>query len=271
MHNLYKQYNVVDQSREIRMINSNAAVEAKMAELQKKMRQQDNPAVFQEGFSSGLVAERVEVIPEEDPQETAEKAKAEAEELLENARKQAEEMVAKAKADAEQILEQAQKNGYEKGYEEALKQAEEEMKQHLASKEAELLERQTVMEQEYQAEMEYLEPKLLDAILQVVNKVFHVQFDDKKEILLYLVQNTVQNIEGSSRFRIRVGDAQRFFIENHKEEIMEHVGKDVSVEIVSDALLDGDDCIIETDTGIFECGLGVQLENLMKDLKALTM
>lgn len=31
------------------------------------------------------------------------------------------------------------------------------------------------------------------------------------------------------------------------------------------------ECIIETDTGVFECGMDVQLDNLIRDIQSLCM
>ena len=44
----------------------------------------------------------------------------------------------------------------------------------------------------------------------------------------------------------------------------------MSLEIVSDGGLTGNQCIIETDTGIFDCSMDVQLKNLIKDLRSLS-
>ena len=99
--------------------------------------------------------------------------------------------------------------------------------------------------------MQELEPKLLDVILDVVEKVFHIQFNDKRDILLHLISGTIAEIEGCKNFRIRVG-------------------KDSQIEVISDTSLEGNQCVIETETGVFDCSLGVQLENLIKDLRSLS-
>ena len=51
-----------------------------------------------------------------------------------------------------------------------------------------------------------MEKDLVDVILEVFNKVFHIQFDDKTEILLSLVSDAIMGIEGSKDFRIRVAE-----------------------------------------------------------------
>ena len=41
------------------------------------------------------------------------------------------------------------------------------------------------------------------------------------------------------------------------------------LEIVPDYTLNENACTIETDAGIFDCGVDVQLDNLMKDINCL--
>ncbi|MBQ1901671.1 MAG: flagellar biosynthesis/type III secretory pathway protein [Lachnospiraceae bacterium] len=124
---------------------------------------------------------------------------------------------------------------------------------------AELLDRQQGMEHD-----------LVDVITEVIEKVFMVQFADKKEIVLHLVDNALSNIEGSKIFQIKVSEYNYEFLENNKMDLQDRVGSDVQVDIVLDPLLDQSQCIIETDGGIFDCSLGVQLENLIKDLRSLS-
>jgi len=45
----------------------------------------------------------------------------------------------------------------------------------------------------------------------------------------------------------------------------------MTLEIVGDSSMGENACVIETDTGIFDCSLGVQLENLIKDLRSLSL
>ena len=66
-----------------------------------------------------------------------------------------------------------------------------------------------------------MEKELVDVILNVFNKVFHIQFDDKKEILLHLINNAIANIEDEKHFRIKVAGDNVSFLEKHKDEILD--------------------------------------------------
>ena len=93
--------------------------------------------------------------------------------------------------------------------------------------------------------------------------------DNKKHILMHLINDAILNVEGDRTFRIKVADSNVLFLENHREDILERVGHGIELEFIADSSMDGNDCLIETDSGVFDCSLGTQLENLIKDIKSL--
>mgnify|MGYP002422382556 FL=1 len=268
MSNLYKQYNTIEPEKNIRIMDYNAMVEQKLSELARKQNQTEDGA-SEDGFKAlGAITEEA---VRETPQELLEKAAEESKQMVDDAKAKAEQIVEDAQEKSQEILEEAKKNGYTDGYAQGESQAREELEQEYEQKNQKLEELKLQLQADYNKEMHELEPKLLDVVVTVVEKVFHVQFDDKKDILLYLVENTISNIEGCKEFRIRVGEEQKNFIENHKTEILDHIGHDMTLEIVGDSSMGENACVIETDTGIFDCSLGVQLENLIKDLRSLSL
>lgn len=66
----------------------------------------------------------------------------------------------------------------------------------------------------------HMEQDLVDVIVTVFEKVFHIQFDDKKEILMHLIEDAILNIEDDKRFRVKVAEDNALFLENHKTEIL---------------------------------------------------
>lgn len=266
MSNFFKQYNVVEEHSDVRMIDYNAMAQEKLRELMAKQK----PG-FTAGGADGFQS-LDSIVPQEpvkSPEEILQEAKDEADRILKDARSRSDDMLNRAYQDSEEIKLQAKEEGHSQGYREGSEEARRELEEEYGRKQEELEEHKLSLQEDYNREMKELEPMLLNAILTVVEKVFHIQFSDKKDILLYLVENAISNIEGSKNFRIRVGEEQRMFLERRREEILEQVGHDVSLEILSDPTFKEDQCIIETDTGIFDCGTGIQLENLIKDMKAL--
>lgn len=268
LSNLYKQRYVVTNENNARIINSNALIEEKLEELAKQ--QEFQPLPESDGFVAGLNMEAVEVVPKEEmpsAEETIEQKTVQAEEILKQANEQAEEILNTAKSQAEEIRNQAQEEGHQQGLSEGRQQAQEELNELRHQIENEKQE----MQADYQRQLEELEPKLVDVIADVFEQVFHVQFDDKKDILIYLIQKTILGVEDAKEFRIKVGEEDADFLEKHIDEIREKVGSSAKVELMTDANMKDGQCIIETDAGIFDCGRDVQLENLVKALRSLSL
>ena len=220
-----------------------------------------------EVFSEGLIAADGSNVVKTEPEVDYEAlAKEEAIRLITVAKDEAETLVSEAEAECEEIREAARQQGYQDGKADLNRELEE-MRGRL---EDSYEKKARKIEQEYRIRQENMERDLVDVIVKVFNRVFHIQFDDKKELLIHLVDNAIRNIEGEKQFRIKVAESSVLFLENHKEEILDRVGHDIELEFVADSEMDGNDCIIETDSGVFECSLGTQLENLLKDIRSLS-
>ena len=269
MSNLYKPWTVQTEVSNARVINSNEL----MAEyLEKNAAQRVVPKEHaeqtgeNEEFSEGLFANGNPTVIKAEPEEDyVALAKEEAAQILADANAKAEELVNQANAEVDKIREAARNKGYEDG--KAMQEPQfEELRAEMQDSYRQKSEK---LEQDYCDKRKNMEHELVDVILNVFNKVFHIQFDNKKHILMYLIDDAIMNIEGEKKFRIKVAQSNVLFLENHKEEILDRVGHDIELEIIADSMMDGNDCIIETDSGVFDCSLGTQLENLIKDIRSL--
>ena len=59
------------------------------------------------------------------------------------------------------------------------------------------------------------------------------------------------------------------FIESHVADIKEKIGNDVNIDIINDMSLDENACLIETENGVYNCGIDMVLDNLEKDIRSL--
>ena len=271
LSNLLKQCFVISHENEKRIINADeryihnsAPANTDAPNNGEKERVPGNEEIL-DGFLAGLEAE--EVVSE--PQITAE-------ELLEQARTEAEGIVAAAKAEALQITEAAQKEAellFQKrkaeGYNEGVSKMNDELGREKKRMQEEFMEMEHRLKSEYHDKMQTMETDIVDAIIAVFHRVFDIQFDDKKQILLYLVNNTLMNEESGKDFRIRVASANYKFMESHIKDIKEKIGNDINIEIVGDMSLGPEDCMIETGSGVFNCGIDMELANLEKDIRSL--
>lgn len=259
------------------VIDSNLLLESCIASRKKKQKQYsdaslDSGNVFvpmDEEYASAELQSysEEEALASEEPEiDYVATAQAEAEEILENAKAEAEEILAKARAEAEALCEDARRRGQQEGFLQGEKEAMEQRQQM----EQELLSQKEIWQREYEEKSAVMERDLVDVICQVVEKVFLVQFGDKKELIVHAVEDVLTNTDGSKTFFVRVGEANLEFLRQHKEELQEKVGQDVVIDILLDPLLDETQCMIEADGGLFDCGMDTQMRNLIKDIKSLS-
>ncbi len=198
--------------------------------------------------------------------------------LLEQAREQSEVIITQARSEADEILEEARveaeamkshyaEEGKKEGYRDGTAQA----MQTVAEREAELEAEKERIAAAYRAKEEQLEHVITDAVCDLMEKFFVVQFGDNKELLYHLVDNCVLHIESSHQFLIKVNDEGFATLNEKKAELQAAVGADAQLDIVRDPVLSDGQCIIETDGGVFDCSLDTELKNLIRDIKSLNI
>lgn len=276
MSNFYRNNYVIRGEQVRRVINTNDIIAEKMqaiVEEQKQAQREELMRKRQEAidageteFTEGLFAKELELEPEPEPQiDYVAQAKEQAEQIISEANAEAVMIHDKASKDADTLREMARQEGYQNGYESAKQQADEELQ---AGRE-ELARREQELQAQYEDAMAELEPKLLDTILTVFDEVFRMQFTGKREMLLHLVKNAMRGIRETRQYKVRVSEAEVSFLREHREELQEKVGEDVQIEIVMDPDLSESQCIIDADSGVYDCSLDVELDNLIRDLRSL--
>lgn len=277
--NLVKRMYVASVEEETRVIDTNVLVERRLAENTKK---KETPAAG--GFVAGLNASHIEVMSEEEAQEaetvseeSLEHVSEEAQRILEQAAVEAQEKITDAQVKAEQIrqearqqaeeervqiLEQAKLQGYDEGYANAQAEAER-IRQEYALKGQQL-------EEHYQQMIDELEPQFIDVVTDIYEHIFGIGLEDQREVLAHLISNTIRKVEGSHSFIIHVSKEDYPFVSMQKKQLMAGAAAGNStVEVVEDITMGQGECTIETDGGIFDCGLGTQLSELKKKLMLL--
>ena len=277
--NLVKQMYIAPPEEDKRVIDSNMRVELRLKELAQKREEAGT-----DGFVAGLFAERVELLPEgeaqqqeADPAADLGRASEEAQKLLEQAAVDAQAKITDAQVEAErirqearqqaeeeklQILELAQQQGYEQGYANAQAEADR-IRQEYARKERQL-------EENYQQRIDELEPQFVDMISDIYEHILGAGLGDQREILAHLISGTIRGTEGSHSFIIHVSKEDYAYVNMQKKQILAGaVSEGTTVDVVEDGAVDRNECMIETENGIFDCGLGSQLSELKKRLMLL--
>lgn len=280
MSDIYRNNYVIHGEQVRRVIDANAIIAAKMQALADEQRQAEREELMRKRqeaidagdkeaeaeFTEGLFAKELELEPEPEPQIDYEaQAREQAQQILAEAREQASQLHEQAVSDAESLRKTAQQEGYDAGYAEAVQEADEKLK---SGQEA-LDRREQELQKQYEETMADLEPRLLDTILTVFDEVFQMQFCSKREMLLHLVKNAMRGIRETKHYKIRVSEQEVSFLREHKEELQEKIGEDVQIEIVMDTELGESQCIIDADSGVYDCSLDTELDNLIRDLRSL--
>lgn len=265
MSNLVKQnFVVASPEKDARVIDSNDLIELKLQELRlAQVKENVGTPAADDGFVEGLAVQ--EIVPEPTQEEILNSAREEAENIVGDAKSKADQLLQEAEQKAKQLFEEQKARAYEEGSAKAgreLEAARENLK-------AELRALTEDHEADYRKRLDGMEGELVDAIIRVFDRVFQVQFGDKREILLALVNNTLSNIDSGKHFRIHVCLADIPLLEEHLDEIQKTAGYDAVIELVKAAELKQGDCRIETDFGMFDCGLDTELNNLYKDIRSL--
>ncbi len=266
MSNLVKQSYVIDMPKEdTRVIDSNDLIELRLQELRLALVKENlaDGESGKEGFVEGLAAQEIAAGPTQE--EILESAREEAKNIVDDAKSKADQIHIEAEQKAKLLFEEQKAIGFKEGSEKAKTELEAARQTLEAKLQAQLAEHEAA----YQNRMETLEGDLVEAIIQVFDRVFRVQFEDKREILLALVNNTISNIDSGKHFRIHVCLEDIPLLEDHLDEIQKTAGYDAVIEIVKAANMQPGECQIETDYGMFDCGLDTELKNLYKDIRSL--
>lgn len=276
MSNLLKKDTIINNDE--RVIDYNELIRKKMQSIMKSR----NNEMDADGFISGLHADIVEELISDDNTADActddssegehqvaaslENINAEAEKIIEDARLQAEQIIADANKNAAAAFEEAKQNGYYEGNAAAQEEADKKQEQL----EAEYNNRKKELEQEYNELKEKVEPQLVEVITDVFRKVTGVVAEDNQQIILHLINDVMHNADGSRDYVIKVSPEDYKFLVNNQGKIYCAMSREVNIDIVEDAGLERNQCMIETNTGIFNCSLDIELNNLIKNIKLLS-
>ncbi len=189
-----------------------------------------------------------------------------------------EELIAEAQAEIDEMRKEAEKNisflkkrsmeeGRQHGYEEGKIQAMAELE--AAKRELEM--QAKAMEQEYQELISELEPKFIQTLTGIYEEIFKVDLKDYKSILIHVIGNTIRQAEGSKDFLVHISKMDYKKVMEQKETLISELpSQGVTIELIEDVTLRENECVIETNSGIYDCGVGLQLEELTKKLRLLS-
>lgn len=203
--------------------------------------------------------------PEIVSEEEYEKTREEAENLIEEAKNEAERLREDAAREIQQEKQRAIEEGRDQGYQEGWQQA----GQEIAQKEKELDDTARNQKRELQEYVDGIEKKYVDVLVALLQKLTGVLIEDRDDLILYLIQTTIRDLEPSDKYCIRVSGDDIYEVESNKEKILQELGEGVSLDLIEEKGLEKGQCVIETQNQMVDCGFQTQLDTLIRDLKML--
>lgn len=227
-------------------------------ELQaKRISKLPQPKVL-EGFEEGLKAVVVDTIASEEDLQTK------ASLIIEKANKEAADIIKTAKEEASKLKEDTKELAWKQGYENGMEKSNHEIQNIKKS----LLEEQLDQKQEFQKMIQETSVQVTELMVSLISKLTGVIVEDKNDIILYLVDKSLRNIESTEDLSIRVSREDEDVLSSKKEYIEGIIGRDIQITV--DPKLVKNQCLIETESKLIDCSLDVQLNNLITDLKLLS-
>lgn len=268
-------------TKEERIIDYNELIRAKLKTL---IESEDyNGAADPDGFVNGLTADVVERLTDENtilgegenaeeafsPEDIArkiEEANQESAQIIEDANLQAQKMIEDAQGQIQESMSQAKEQGYQEGITKATRELELRQEQL----ENEIQDRRSELEAEYEQRRKQMEPELVEALLEVFQSFTLVLAQDNKDILMHLINGVLANSYKSDEILVKVSCEDYPFVSANQGKIFCASTKELSLNIIEDSTMEANQCIIETDSGIFDCSLDTELSNLTKKIKLLS-
>lgn len=276
--NLLKRGYTCVMQEDTRIIDSNALMAQKLSTpAPKKLVPKPED---KDGFSAGLSADVLEVLMEDS--DTTQEAVSEApaptgapqemytgpsvEEMQREALAEIAAMKKEAEAqlllEREQVLTQARNEGYQEGFQKGTKETE-------AAKRA-LEEERKNLAKAYEKQLDELEPQFVETIAGIYEHIFKVELSGYRDIVVNLIARTLRKIEGGRMFIVHVSKEDYPYVSMQKKQLEVGVALGNSaLEIIEDITLSKNQALIETEGGIFDCGLGTQLAELHQKLMLL--
>ena len=284
MSNLFKAGFVSYDQSEARIIDSNELANQKIEAFQemelKRQRAQmaadepDYEGAEGDDFIPGIDMEQLSQLTEDqsmlesvpDPQFDMEAMQAEMDLKLQQAQEQADMIINNAHQQAQEIMASAQQQGHQEGYDagyEGVAAAQ--------ALQADFEQQKEDLEKQYQQIVDELEPEMVDVLTQIYEHVFNIELREDKGIILHLLKSALSRIEPGNDLIVHISSDDYDDVMEQKDELDACItSPNTTMEIIEDPLLKENECMIESDSGVFDCSLGVELSEITRKLKLLS-
>jgi flagellar assembly protein FliH len=235
----------------------------------------EDPGMESDDFIPGIDMEQLNQLTEDqsmlesvpDPQFDMEAMQAEIDLKLQQAQEQADMIIQNAQQQAQAIMDDAHQQGYDAGYNTGYQEG----VAAAQSLQDEINQQRGDLEKEYQQIVDELEPEMVDVLTQIYEHVFNIELREDKGIILHLLKTTLSRIEPGKDLIVHISSDDYDEIMDQKDVLDACItSPNTTMEIIEDPLLKENECMIESDSGVFDCSLGVELSEITRKLKLLS-
>ena len=218
-------------------------------------------------FQDGMNVIKVDDMLEEEKQKLSEENEKAAAKIIEEAQAKADQIINDANEYAETIKNNAYEEGMNQGLEEGKVRAKAEQEQLKAEFEEECSKRYDEISKYENS----LEEKFADIMIKLISKITGVLCEDRKDVIIFLIDNALHNVSKSKNITIRVSNEDFTNVNSAKDKLKEKLSSDTELDIAEDSNLSENQCIIETDSGIIDCSLDAQIDNLKEKIRLISL
>lgn len=190
--------------------------------------------------------------------------------IVDDAKEQADRLISEAEIEAGAIREQAREEGYEKGLAEGLEAAKQQVEDQIQAMRQQNAIAAQKKEEELLDELAFAEKDMVDVACGLIEKLTGILVDTYKPVMLHMINNALNNTDSSKQFIIRVASEIYPYISDNRDRIIGAANPGVSIEIFGDAKLSSGQCMIESENGIVDLSMDVQVKNLITAIKLLS-
>ncbi len=198
-------------------------------------------------------------------QAAKQKAEEEAESVVNEAQKKADTMIREAEAKTEQVMEAARKQGYKEGHEEGFEAGKAEV-QRLIEQLHSIISR--AIEKRNQI-IDESESQIINLVLQISKKVIKVISENQKNVVINNVIQSLRKLKSRGDVIIRVNLEDVQLTSDHVKDFMRMVENVKSITVLEDSTVDKGGCIIETDFGQIDARISSQFSEIEEKILEL--
>lgn len=199
-----------------------------------------------------------ELVMEQDPRELTDKAREQAQMIVEEAKQEADILISTAESEISALKKAVEEEAWQKGYEDGLNAAQSEYAALL--QEAENIKIQAG--QDYEKILESIENDTVDVILEIARKVVCTEISINKEDILYLIKQAFEKCSNKEGIVLRVSQHDYSYVMDNIDALRSMIQGSPEFEVKKDTSLNEGDCLVETLFGTIDAGVQTKIKKI---------